>query len=592
MSSVKIYESDTLAEALASRTKQYEDFEEKLNVLEKSFQSLVDNGEFKGKGADNIKSFYGKQIDVIKAWKDYIKGVKMVFSELPKMAADTNLAPPTKVIIPFLNEEVETGSQKSKEMVSTQHKDLEGILDSIKDIIAISSFSQESFETNMHKADEKKKETDQAVNGLDKNYETLYAGKADLVNLVPGLFMALMNATSKAGSAQPMNFNVKNYESAEIHDVWKEAKQSLNDFEKQQAEMQKIRDEIAAEKAKIEAEKARIEEEKNKPWYEKTWDGVKTFTGEVTGYYDSVRATTGVDPVTGRKLSDAERVAAGAMAAAGFIPVVGWAGRGIKGGAAIVKTAKGINTANHMLDAYKGTKAMDILNKTEKGIYGLYTANSAWEFGSGRDMFGNKLTEEQRQQALWNGLTMGAVGGAAIKIDRIKTAHTAVKTSKSHLSYYGNKLERFDFSAWENKSVSGKRKFTDEGLRVLNIREVKNFKKEMHANGISVKIDKKGILPNNVAAGFDPHEGAIYLRKKPTYLSATHEGFHAKQWKELGMEKYQLQTRIEKEEHVYKKIIENKHKYNQEEIYEAQRYIFSLRNNGMWPSKDWKGYDE
>ncbi|MTH55008.1 hypothetical protein GKZ89_16515 [Bacillus mangrovi] len=70
-----------------------------------------------------------------------------------------------------------------------------------------------------------------------------------------------------------------------------------------------------------------------------------------------------------------------------------------------------------MLDAYKGTKAMDILNKTEKGIYGLYTANSAWEFGSGRDMFGNKLTEEQRQQALWNGLTMGAAGAGACFVD-------------------------------------------------------------------------------------------------------------------------------------------------------------------------------
>ncbi|WP_338780316.1 hypothetical protein [Metabacillus sp. FJAT-52054] len=72
-----------------------------------------------------------------------------------------------------------------------------------------------------------------------------------------------------------------------------------------------------------------------------------------------------------------------------------------------------MNAANHMLDAYKSTKAIDILNKTEKGIYGLYTANSAWEFGSGMDLFGKKLTEEQRQNALWNGLTMGLVGGGA-----------------------------------------------------------------------------------------------------------------------------------------------------------------------------------
>ncbi|MFF2591044.1 pre-toxin TG domain-containing protein [Peribacillus butanolivorans] len=47
--------------------------------------------------------------------------------------------------------------------------------------------------------------------------------------------------------------------------------------------------------------------------YEKAWDTIKTFTGEFMGYYDSIRASTGVDPVTGRKLSEDERIAAGAL---------------------------------------------------------------------------------------------------------------------------------------------------------------------------------------------------------------------------------------------------------------------------------------
>ncbi|WP_309145501.1 pre-toxin TG domain-containing protein [Peribacillus simplex] len=80
-------------------------------------------------------------------------------------------------------------------------------------------------------------------------------------------------------------------------------------------------------------------------------------------YYDSIRASTGFDPVTGRKLSEAERIAAGAMAAAGFIPVVGWAGRAIKGGSALYKTAKGLNAANHALDAYKTTKGFSLLQE-------------------------------------------------------------------------------------------------------------------------------------------------------------------------------------------------------------------------------------
>ncbi|MFI8493634.1 pre-toxin TG domain-containing protein [Peribacillus butanolivorans] len=73
---------------------------------------------------------------------------------------------------------------------------------------------------------------------------------------------------------------------------------------------------------------AKWEELENRPWYEKAWDTINTFTWEFTGYYDSIRASTGVEPVTGRKLSEAERIAAGAMAAAGFIPVVAWAGPG------------------------------------------------------------------------------------------------------------------------------------------------------------------------------------------------------------------------------------------------------------------------
>ncbi|WP_338780310.1 T7SS effector LXG polymorphic toxin [Metabacillus sp. FJAT-52054] len=414
----KIYESDSLATAIEARTKEYRDLEDKLIALEKTFQALVDNTEFKGKGADNIKSFYQAQIDLVTDWKKFIQAVTDFYSDVPKWAEDYNLAESTKVAVPFLKEGLETGSKNSKTMVETQHSDLEGILKTIHDLISLTAFSTESFDTNMKKADTKRSETVTAVENLDTSYEETYTAQSSTIGVVQQGYMAIMNATAKSGSVQPMNFNVKTYQADPIHVVRKNVQESIEAYQKQQEEAQKIRDQIAAEKARIEAEKARIEAEKNKPWYEKTWDGVKTFAGEFSGYYDSVRATTGVDPVTGRKLSNAERVAAGAMAAAGFIPVVGWAGRAIKGGSAIVKTAKGMNAANHMLDAYKSTKAMDILNKTEKGIYGLYTANSAWEFGSGRDMFGNKLTEEQRQNALWNGLTMGLVGGGAHIIDK------------------------------------------------------------------------------------------------------------------------------------------------------------------------------
>ncbi|MFD0048962.1 pre-toxin TG domain-containing protein [Actinomycetes bacterium NPDC127524] len=107
----------------------------------------------------------------------------------------------------------------------------------------------------------------------------------------------------------------------------------------------------------------------------------------MTGYYDFIRATEGVDPVTHEKLTTAQRAAAAAMAAAGFIPVVGWAGRAAKGGVAIYRTAKVLNAADHALDAYKTT--------------------------TGRDFLGNKLTEEQKQQSLIQAFSILGLGAAS-----------------------------------------------------------------------------------------------------------------------------------------------------------------------------------
>ncbi|MGD7007019.1 pre-toxin TG domain-containing protein [Metabacillus sp. 84] len=334
--------------------------------------------------------------------------------------SDYTIGEGTRVTVPFLEEQLESGSKKSKDLVAAQQEDIAKILEGIQDLVPLTAFSTETFDEKMKKADEKRAETVEAVNTLDDQVmaPAYLDGVTKAMMTIQIGYGAIIEATVQGGTAQPMNFSVEAYKKHDVHDALERMDEYINAFQYREKKADEVRAEIAAEKARIAEEQARIEAEKNKPWYEKAWEGTKVFAGEVSGYNDTVRATTGVDPVTGRKLSEAERVAAGAMAAAGFIPVVGWAGRAIKGGSAIVKTAKGMNAANHMLDAYKGTKAMDILNKTEKGIYGLYTANSAWEFGTGTDMFGNKLTEEQRMNALWGGLTMGAAGGAAHIIDK------------------------------------------------------------------------------------------------------------------------------------------------------------------------------
>ncbi len=66
---------------------------------------------------------------------------------------------------------------------------------------------------------------------------------------------------------------------------------------------------------------------------------------------------------------------------------------------------------------------------------------------------------------------------------------------------------------------------------------------------------------------------------------------HAKHFGELGKEKYMKLSTIEKEEYVYNEIMKSNDKFNSSEIYEAQRYIYKLRN-GQWPLPSWKGYEE
>ncbi|MGE7602593.1 hypothetical protein ACQKL5_08790 [Peribacillus sp. NPDC097675] len=84
------------------------------------------------------------------------------------------------------------------------------------------------------------------------------------------------------------------------------------------------------------------------------------------------------------------------------------------------------------MDAYKSTKAMDILKQTETGLYGLTAANGLGEAVTGKDMFGNELTEEQRQNSLMNALGIAGVAGAAKVADKMangtKTARNLCKT--------------------------------------------------------------------------------------------------------------------------------------------------------------------
>ncbi|MEK4534208.1 T7SS effector LXG polymorphic toxin [Peribacillus sp. FSL K6-1552] len=430
---MKIYEANTLKAATKSRAEQYEKLKEQVVALKKEFQGIVGlDHEFQGAGAAAIKSFYEAQIEVADAWMELFTTQISFLEGVPASLEEADLSGNTVVEVPFLDGEVSNGINQAKSLVDEQASDLQRILNSIDDILPLNMFDQKDFNEKITLAGQRLDDTMTKVENVDRQLVEEYDVSVGQENVAVGLFRALLDATKQDGNVSPMTFNQTAFKNSDVYQVKDEVAGQMKDyqtFKKQQAEAKEIEREM--------------EELENRPWYEKAWDTTKTFTGEFTGYYDSIRASTGVDPVTGRKLSEAERIAAGAMAAAGFIPVVGWAGRAIKGGSAIYKTAKGLNAANHALDAYKTTKGFSLLQKTEYGIYGLLAANGLGEAVTGKDMFGNQLTEEQRQNGLMMALGIGGVAGAAKVADKIASGTKFIPYSKEFAQKQVQKVQAF-----------------------------------------------------------------------------------------------------------------------------------------------------
>ncbi|WP_255260856.1 T7SS effector LXG polymorphic toxin [Priestia megaterium] len=402
----KVYDAKALFDVAKDREKAYNELLSQLGELKKALQGVADlEGSLEGKGADNIKSFYKQHADTAGQWENLIKMQQSYFSMLHVKAEKAKLSGSTIVNESFLETELKNANSNAKEMVAQQHDDLQSILNGIDDIVSISAFSTSEFNDKIEEAEKKRTDTIEAVNQLDAEWSKEYSEMDDFYTVVDTLVSGLELATSQGGSAYQLAFNEKAYHDSELYKV----QTKLNDYATSYVDYNKQQEEV------YELEKEQ-EEEANKPWYEKTWDAVSTFTGEVSGYYDYKRAAEGVDPVTGEKLSTSQRVAAGAMAAAGFIPVVGWVGRAAKGGKAIYKTAKGLSAADHALDAYKSAKSFKVLEQTEKGLYGLVAANGLGEYMTGRDMFGNKISEEQRKASLLQALGIAGAGALSTKV--------------------------------------------------------------------------------------------------------------------------------------------------------------------------------
>ncbi|AKD31601.1 ribonuclease YeeF family protein [Bacillus amyloliquefaciens] len=418
----KVFESQSLTDEADKRKKQYEALEEQLRALKQAFQGVADLGDaLKGKGADNIKDFFQGQAEIADSWLTLVSAQIAFLNGISGDIKDQELSD-TYAETSFLEHELPNADLRASEIVSAHKAEIDSILSGISDIIHLDTYTLDDYADKMGDAQKTRRDTITAVDTLDESLTAEYQNLESLDNAVLSKYSLLMQATSNGKSASPIYYDKKAFHSNEIYkSVMATEKQGTDyiDAKAQQAEARRLQE--------------KAEEEANKPWYEKTWDGICNFTGEVTGYYDYKRAAEGVDPVTGEKLSTAERVTAGAMAAAGFIPVVGWAGRAFKGGKAIYKTGKTVIAAEHALDAYKTGKSLDILKMTEMGAYGLVASNGFTEAVTGRDMFGNKVSEEKRKQgALEAALSLVGAGALAKHVNKGIPLATHSKVQKAN----------------------------------------------------------------------------------------------------------------------------------------------------------------
>ncbi|MCQ9282527.1 T7SS effector LXG polymorphic toxin [Priestia aryabhattai] len=472
----KVYEANTLLAYAKDRVQAYKAFDEQLEALKKALHAMATlDHEFQGKGADNIKGFYKTQVDTVTHWESLVSSHQSYFNSIADYAEQARLKGDTVVDVSFLEQELAVANDRSKQMVEQQHAELESILSNIEDIIHITPFSTDAFEDDLSATEKKRTDTITAVEELDNQLSSEYGMLDSFYESVQFSVNSLEQMTSQGGSAYQLVFDANAYKNSEAYKTQQQIDKVASGYVEEKAE-QKQR--IKAQKEAIEAEK-QGQIQANKPWYEKGLDIV----GELTGYYDYKRAVEGVDPVTHTKLSTTQRVTAGAMAAAGFIPFVGWAGRAVKGGSVVYKTTKGMSAAHHAMALYHTPKAFKTLQQTEKGLYGLLLTNGMYEYTMGKDLLGNKLTKEEKQTSLLQaaggllGVGVSVKGTAGIAED-VKQAADLSGFLKRKVQYSLDQLSTRNLGSTPQRSLA----FAEQrkNINTLSSTYVKNVTSEIN----------------------------------------------------------------------------------------------------------------